>query len=1342
MCGHGCPNFLLRACRFRQCQSVIAGAAQGARLLKLSICLALVIFLIPTNQASPQTSNESSVRLSAASEEPASDLKLRFAWGGGTPQKWQGKISIKNGRFTDSRVLAITSDAPSTVINRGDELAINHRIATSYGGVDASIELSGDTAVKLLLTNPSGKSFEQTWTLSQLIAGVNESIDGQQNRISVSRTPGDHLRVNVNRPHLVFEPGETWRFETNVQRSEFANQSLRLKMDWKQGDTKTPISNATGSITTDENGSSAATMVEVTVPNEEGAHDLWIECETQSSNSTFGQFLRTKKIARRVQVIVLAGSAPSSDRIANWQTIETLNAQQLRGNFRTPWPVPRMPGSNDPVRTGELSLVSISDSNSNSNSDSDSESGSDSGSKWAVQLGVGASLTIPVPKPETPGSPIRVSLRYRTIPGTKLGVNYLSATQQVLHGMDSGVTVPRSDLSNSNSEKWLMHTFHLWPEEDAGALFISNGDANIKAQLGELKFESGPSRLASNARPDSDIDNTARRERMAFLESPDFSGLFQAARKIDPQSGQALDDWATFHDAIDRLTQHLKANFYDGAFVTIVADGSALYPSFGLAPGPRFDSGLFSSEGCDPIQKDVFELMLRMFDREGLKLVPVMTLNSTLQMLESIREADLMSFDLIDIEGRSVDFNRSQLPIYNPLDRALQGVCSQNIARFADRYSRHDSFGGLALTCRPDCCTLLSGTQHGFDNITLQRFVQDAGVDPAKFDANTLLLANVDNPTRDAWLAWRSEQMAQWYRDIAISVRNRPSQKLYLLPIDLDRNTEIATAMSPSLHRSGDFGQAMRNLGLVQDGTNNRNDIAILSTKQVAPGLSLSQNRIGLNIEQANAAQQFLAQQTVGSLFIHRGNWRRIDSAYTAAKTEDTSRKQLYTIAGASNRRRYIEAIRKLDSRLFIDGGSSLSFGSNQTIEPTLRILRELPSLPFEDIGNPNAGPVCMRQLSINGTHYFYAVNDSPWPVEVIALLNQKQLPRVLQASANKNGKAAPLTTLEGKEVLLERSEGRNVIRIFLEPWSMYAGTSETNSAFNPYAIESFQVSLPEHADSQLRKRLYQLKNKLAKAKTASPMKQLLNGSFESFADPNQSGWEFGNHDEATFELDSSEYRDGRTSLLMQTTGKPVWIRSNTLRRPETGRLSVSVWLRTSRPDGQLKPRIAVEGISDGESIYRFGTIGAAVSGDGGSELDSQWRRFVVHFDNLPDDLSNLRIGFDLMGEGQISIDQVEIFDRWFDESDAVAMTQLLASAGSQLRNEASIDSGRRVLESYWVQFLDQYAGKEEQVVDQDLETDRPFEIPLPTLPSFDLPTIGSKKSKRVPLFQRLQRRE
>jgi hypothetical protein len=1273
---------------------------------------------------------QESRHFSSSSEKIGGNLKLRFAWGGGVPQKWNGKLTIDNGEIDVNRILAITSDAPSTVISRGGELIIDHRIATSYGGIDAAITFDGDPSVSIQLTSESGQTFEQQWTLSQLESGINEPLDQQQNRISISRTPGDQVRVGFDRPHLVFSPGETWLFDVQLQRCRLRNQKLNVQFFWKgTEDQKIPIFNEGTEYTTDANGTSAAQNMSVMLPDQEGVHDLWIEV-TPLTQTTFGQFRRSKKLTRRVQVVVVSPDSPINNNAMTWETEQTFTPQQLKGNFRPPWPLPRLPNSKEPIRSGDLSVISVGESES------------------ALEFAPGSSLAIPIYRPDNvlKNQPIKISFRYRPVAGTKLGVHYLSSTQQVLNGMDSGISVPGSILEFDSSEKWLTHEFFLWPEDEAGHLYIANIDSQTRAQIGDLKIEVGPKRLSSQIDSlgyESD-SNFETRQRMAMLESPDFSGLFQAARIVDPLTGQALDDWQTFYDSTDRLTQHLKANFYDGAFVTVASDGSAIFPSGGLAPGPRFDAGVFCSDGCDPVQKDILELMLRMFEREGLKLVPVLTLNSTLPQLERIRETRQMSFDLVDFEGQLTEFNRRSLPIYNPLDRNLQGVCLDGVGKIATRYQQHASFGGIALTCRPDCCTLLPGTQHGFDDITVQRFLQSQNIDPSTFQLETLLPSDVENPIYEAWLAWRSAQMQAWYRDIAKVARGNSRRSLYLLPIDLYQKSNVVSAMSPSLHRSGDFAKVMQELGLCLDSLTKEDSVVLLAPKQIAFGSSLAKRRIDLNIEQSRIAEQFFADKSGGSLFAHRGKWEQLDAKQSNQDSKTVTRNNLLVVGGDSNRRRYIEAIRKYDCRLFVDGGETLPRGERESLSSISRTLRQLPAERFEEVGEPNSGPVCVRQFSKDGQHWFYAVNDSPWPVEVTALLGDpNRSPQVLQAASRGRAKA-PLTTLDGDKITLEQLQGRSQLRIFLEPWSMYAGTSRTNSDFNPFAISSFSTLLPEEVDSQLRKRLYQLKNKFAKAKVAKPLVEFQNGGFESFVDPDKSGWEFGNHDEANFELDSTAFHEGKTSLSMQTDGKPVWIRSNTLTLPQTGRLSISVWLRTIDPANQPSLRISLDGVSDGANLYRFGAIGSSSATPDVNPIDSQWRRYAVHFDDLPDDLTEIRIGFDLMEPGQVSIDQVEVLDRWFDENDSVAITQLLASAGSQLQNPDSVDGARRILENYWVRFLDQYIGNESKVASKEVEKSKPFQIPLPSfdMPSFELPASNPKKTKRNSLFQRLQRRE
>jgi len=181
--------------------------------------------------------------------------------------------------------------------------------------------------------------------------------------------------------------------------------------------------------------------------------------------------------------------------------------------------------------------------------------------------------------------------------------------------------------------------------------------------------------------------------------------------------------------------------------------------------------------------------------------------------------------------------------------------------------------------------------------------------------------------------------------------------------------------------------------------------------------------------------------------------------------------------------------------------------------------------------------------------------------------------------------------------------------------------------------------------------------------------------------------------------------QNGPGSLIMNSLDQtPVWIRSNTFDGPETGRLSISVWLRTDDPQKQPPLRLAIEGKSGSDSYYRFGSVGSLSPDSASNQIQSKWKRFAVHFDDLPaDGLSNVRVGFDLMGPGSVNIDHVQVFDRWFDENDAKAITQILASTGPLLSNQETFESCRQLLSGYWTRFLDRHVEN-----DSELEPTRP----------------------------------
>jgi len=499
------------------------------------------------------------------------------------------------------------------------------------------------------------------------------------------------------------------------------------------------------------------------------------------------------------------------------------------------------------------------------------------------------------------------------------------------------------------------------------------------------------------------------------------------------------------------------------------------------------------------------------------------------------------------------------------------------------------------------------------------------------------------------WLQWRSEQMTRWYRELVAMV----DSPLFLLPIDMYGNQELSSSLTPSLHQPVDFDGAMQSVGFdfMADGKRltkqelAAENIFVASPLRVAPALSLARRRVDLNVSQTRQAVQFFERTSTASVFTHRGRWDQIEfiDALPGLSGAPSQRYNVYAVDPFHRQRRFIRSLRQIDAGQMIHG--------SPTILPDMYRFNMLPAVPFETVEPVEGSPICVRQFSAGGLNWFYVLNDSPWPVEVSLKLGAKPGQGGILTASSARSPIAP-QTLDGKEISIQSTTAGSRMDFKLDPWSMHSGRSQSATSINPWHILSYEVPL-------------------------------------------RSGWEFGASPQNSFDV-SSDASDGETGIQMKSSGHSVWIRSNPLASPKTGRLSVSVWLKVEDVGNQPPLRIAIEGKSDGLNFYRFGSVGSLGTGQKG-QITNQWGRFAVHFDDLPVDLQNLRVGLDLMGVGKVLVDQVEIFDRWFDENDSVAMTQLLASAGSGLQSPASINNARNVLDSYWARFLEENIGAEQE---------------------------------------------
>ena len=1358
MFGHGRPHFVFQFCA--------------------PILVALVVFLAPIS-TDIHAQIQDNGQAKPGSTSAAIKTKLRFSWGGGQSQTWVGKISFENslpkanstnqsvrgGRFLNSVPIGLTADAPASVKKLGDELIVDHWSPTNYGGVDVDYEGSLDAKILIQLSsleNPNSV-FEQSVSVSELKNDVfGGDIDTLGNRCSIARAPGDKLRFAFDQDHLVFGTNEVFRFSIEPNLTDASTRQANCRIKVVQNNSSGPVARAhfskAVSLELDESGSAAKPIdFEFKTPAKEGIYNIEVELEPVWYQASFN---KKRNIKRNVQFIVLDKQTPRLANQRKWRQFSIADSVADNSGLALPgWDQfskiarlqNRMPLGNDlrsPVIFANQQMMNLSP-----------------GGWQAIPLVIDR-----INKPHV------IELEYASKGELAIGLSLLqpdSNGQVGIYGFDSGVHIPPSIVSQESDGSGVIqrHRLTVWPKTKNPYLLVANRHADNDAITGKVRVFAGPDRLEPTAV--SAVNAKTHRKLMAFYEAPLFPENFGAVKKMDPSFGEPLDDWRMFYQGANRLIEYLKANSYRGAFITVACDGSSIYPSQLLKASLKHDNGRFFSLGQDPVQKDILEMLFRMFEREGLLLVPSLALSGPLPELEETRDSKKTSdFEMLDLNLASHKRDSgTNLPIYNPLNRRVQRSVTRIVEELSQRYKTFDSFEGIAIVCRPDTYTLLPGRQWGYDESTIQQFLQSQTDEQIKLAASKLekqqLIHNVLlGSNRKQWTQWRADQMTLWYQSMASALRkNVADGKLYLAPVDLYRNEETASALSPSLHGSNDFQQSMLHMGLdlptIKAGNDSdKGPIVLLNPHRIAPDQTLASRRVDEAVAESSQARKYFAQtKYAADLYTHRVSWAHFAQLQQqdpfGNQASPLMRLQQMAPSDQFNRKRFVQAIRDRDARMLVDGGWMLTMGQESSLLDLMQIFSRLPDQTFEQVTPrdhsqtaADALPIAVRQLKTESGTYFYAVNNSPWPIrlEIGFAVSSNEPANTISLSGQGNH---PLELSVRADAEKAAQSGKWIHASEIPAYGMIGGKSLDKG----FEVVDYSFQLPPDADKVLKKRVYALQAKLVKSASPPPMPVVENPNFESLGRPSLDGWNSGSQATSKVKLDLraqlalAPTQTQAGCLAMSSSDQtPVWIRSNPFEGPTTGRLSISVWLRTDTPAKQPPLRLAVEGQSGSANYYRFGSVGSLSPDPNSNQIDQTWKRFAVHFDDIPvSGLSNVRIGFDLMGPGQVNIDCVEVFDRWFDENDSKAITQILASTGPLLANQETFDSCRRLLSSYWPQFLDRYAANEpapvpQQSMIQPEETIDFSGIGEPDeLLSPGMQEEYSQRTRRTPMFRRFR---
>jgi hypothetical protein len=268
---------------------------------------------------------------------------------------------------------------------------------------------------------------------------------------------------------------------------------------------------------------------------------------------------------------------------------------------------------------------------------------------------------------------------------------------------------------------------------------------------------------------------------------------------------------------------------------------------------------------------------------------------------------------------------------------------------------------------------------------------------------------------------------------------------------------------------------------------------------------------------------------------------------------------------------------------------------------------------------------------------------------------------------------------------------------VTVEPYDLAAIACMADSV----QVTDWNVEFDRDSITELAGLVQELRVRVDQLNRFQPIQLIDNPDFEQAAEPGHvPGWTFARNPGVTLSIDKNQPFQGTQSLYFQVQGKSGWIRSRSFEVPRTGRIAVQAWIRTRNAAQQPPFRLSVDRKqASGPPYYRYCPLGMEVDGNYQptgrvqQPIAAEWTSspVLVPFVDLPvASGGEITIGFDMLGPGEVWIDNIQVSDVYFTPSELNELLKNVFKAQFQLRSGKQIDLAdcQHFLEGYWPRFV------------------------------------------------------
>lgn len=1221
----------------------------------------------------------------AAAPDAASQptMRLRISWSLNHPSHLKATLRTQHARLHSPHNLCLSPGTTGAfqLDSNGHQLQFSPRGQAAFGGFDISVEAAADDTIEFLLepsVDPTNlgpgseqgarQAVTQTVRLAELRSETASIEIPGQGTVLLRRAPGDSIQAEFHRDALVFWTSEQVPCQLRILPTTAveAGETLETRMTVRAARGGRVVHQQRWSSPVDSQGQIAPIDAgPLSIPAQEGAYDIELIC-VRPRGSALG-LLKSDLSALRGETTVAASTvqvvaiAEQHQAVPHEAFRQIGKIQPLRRVWTMPRLLPSVTGglvaNEEPVASGALGEELHA------------------GEPIAV-LGPAAWYASPLPIAQL-GRPHILVIRYPKNQRMQLGVSVVQP--------DAGGNIPPlgTDTGVAASvvvdpvahDEWAEHRVVFWPHHRRPYVVLTNHDSDEPVRFESISVEAGPAALGSAptpsaiaASPNTTSPNTATRPRLAalYLDKPLLAECFGDAGFVDPVNGMVLEDWQTFLAAGQRLVDYLQWAGYNGAIVTVSSDGGTLYPSDLIQATPRFDNGVFSSGGHDPIRKDVLELLMRLFDRAGLQLVPSVEWTTPLPQLERLLDNPQAATGIqpVDFHQRPYRNDPSaqagDVPYYNVLHPQVQTAVAAAARELAQRYQGHRCFTGLGLHLGTATHLQLPPAQWTQDPHSLQRFAKqlpNASGDPS-VPADATAMANwIAAEGAESFADWRAAQLTDFYSQLTDIAAGRR-----LLVLSADGSGSLSTAHS--------YGLDWQQLGNID------NLVPLRLIRESVFRDVVQQASDARYNESSKWDQQLATAKAAGGLVfrpsLETRNANLRDHGPAAA---GAGRKNWYVHAvpdGQRYRHQLVRTLENVDAQVLAVGGWTAPLGQEDATRDVLRTFAQLPAQVMQsvDARGDVATIVRLRQLVSDTETTVSAVNISPWPLSLDVHF----------------GKAISGVTLSGT---MEPGG---------QPWSAPTGRWQVTLAPGQLTAITLQGSAPvqywterpaggPEFTRQLADRVQDLAARVAMLANSRIYPELRNGSFAEPAARSIPGWMHAQHPPGCVQIASKGFDDDSCVMMKNdgTSNSKTWVVSTPFHTPATGRLAVSLQARCETDaSNPVQPalRVGIEGRVRGAPLRHSVTLTPQAGGSW--QAEPLW----LEVEDLGgEEIEELRLTIDLLTPGRVWIDNVQLHDFFLTQPERSRLQSQTFLAVQRIRQD-DLTAAAKLFQSHWGRYL------------------------------------------------------